>query len=135
VKVSFTTYETGCPRLARTTDLQLDFQNAFNSISREHLLEAVARVCPLFYPYAAACYQNPATLYASGYTVASEEGQHQGCPCGPLFFAVAIKGVTEVANSLPDCWTKWYLDDGYIGGPLVSLNDLLPRIEIPSDFV
>jgi hypothetical protein len=57
--------------------LQLDFKNAFNSLSRQSLLSAVEEHCPLFYHFAKACYQEPATLFGSGYTIASAEGEHQ----------------------------------------------------------
>lgn len=69
--------------------LQLDFSNAYNTLSRTQMLKAVATHCPLFYHYADACYGNAATLFGPGFTVEGEQGIHQGCPCGPLFFAVS----------------------------------------------
>ena len=76
-----------------------------------------------------ACYSNPATLYADGFQITSEEGEHQGCPCGPLFFAVTALDLCKLAAAAPECWTHWYLDDGYIAGPRSTVNDLLPRLE------
>jgi hypothetical protein len=109
--------------------LQLDFQNAFNSVHRAHLLDSVSRYCPFFYHYAQACYSSPATLFASGFTLSTEEGEHQGCPCGPLFFAASVH---DLITSLPlpaGAWTHWYLDEGYLAGPHHVLSELLPMIE------
>ena len=109
--------------------LQLDFKNAYNTLSREQILKAVAKHCPSFLPYAISCYGNPATLFASGFTIASEEGEHQGCPCGPLFFAVTTLGLARKAHDLSGGWSHWYLDDGYIAGPRTKVNAALDVIE------
>ena len=109
--------------------LQLDFRNAYNSLNRNHMLSAIAHHCPILSHYATACYGNPATLFASGFTIESQEGQHQGCPLGPLFFAISVIHLTKLAQNVPLVWTKWYLDDGYLGGPLPALDGLLPQIE------
>jgi hypothetical protein len=95
----------------------------------EQILQAVATHCPIFLHYAKACYANPATLFAAGYTVASEEGQHQGCPCGPPFFAVSILSLAQASDSLPNRWSKWYLDDGHPAGSLADLDALLAQLE------
>ena len=112
--------------------LQLDFTNAFNSLSRTSLLQAVHATCPIFSSYAASCYANPATLYADGFQLSSEEGEHQGCPCGPLFFAVTTLPLAQMAQLGSSGWSHWYLDDGYIAGHRATLNDLLPRLEAAS---
>ena len=75
--------------------LQLDFKNAYNSINRTAMLQAVEEHCPLFRPYAQACYSNPAVLYGQNFQLSSEEGEHQGCPCGPLFCAVTTIQVAK----------------------------------------
>ena len=110
--------------------LQLDFRNAFNCLSRASMLEQIAKTCPMFSRYATACYSNPATLYANGFQLTSEDGEHQGCPCGPLFFAVTALDLAKFADGASsDTWSRWYLDDGYIAGPRTALNDLLPALE------
>ena len=109
--------------------LQLDFSNAYNSIHREHLLQAVATHCPIFLHYAKSCYANPVTLFAAGYTIASEEGQHQGCPCGPLFFSASILCLSRAADSIQNGWSKWYLDDGHLAGSIADLDTLLAQLE------
>ena len=109
--------------------LQLDFSNAYNTLSRTAMLAAVARTCPQFLPYATACYGNPATLFGSGFTLFSEEGEHQGCPCGPLFFAAATIHIAKGADEHCLGWSHWYLDDGYITGPRVTVNNVLQTVE------
>jgi hypothetical protein len=82
--------------------LQLDFKNAFNSVKRKILLDAVAEHCPWFLPYALACYARVGTLFADGgFTVLSAEGVHQGDPCGPLFFALCILALTKKPGAGP----------------------------------
>ena len=97
--------------------LQLDFKNAYNSIHRTSMIQAIEGHCPLFRAYAQACYANPAVLYGQNFQLASEEGEHQGCPCGPLFFAVTALDVAKFAQDHCQGWSHWYLDDGYIAGP------------------
>jgi hypothetical protein len=110
--------------------LQLDFQNAFNSVSRQHLLQSVDKHCPLFSHYARACYSAPATLFATGFTLSSQEGEHQGCPCGPLFFSASVQDlIANITLPTSDAWTHWYLDDGYLAGPLAFLDTQLPILE------
>ena len=93
------------------------------------MLTAISRECPAFLPYASACYANPASLYATGFQISSEEGEHQGCPCGPLFFAVTALELAKLAHEKSKGWSHWYLDDGYLAGPRATLNDLLPLLE------
>ena len=110
--------------------LQLDFRNAYNTLSREAILAAIAAQCPVFLPYATSCYGNPALLFASGFTINSEEGEHQGCPCGPLFFAITTHELTKLADSLSGGWSHWYLDDGYIAGPRTTVDAALNAVEV-----
>ena len=110
--------------------LQLDFRNAFNSVKRKVLLQAIADSCPWFLPYALACYSHVGTLFADGgFTIDIAEGVHQGDPCGPLFFALAIMALSKSLGAISGCWSQWYLDDGYLVGPRALLHDLLPGLE------
>ena len=98
--------------------IQLDFRNAFNSVKRKVLLQAIADSCPWFLPYALACYSHVGTLFADGgFTIDSAEGVHQWDPCGPLFFALAIMALSKGLGAVSGCWSQWYLDDGYLVGP------------------
>ena len=95
----------------------------------EKMLQALADDAPTFLTYAISCYGYPAALFSDGFTLASEEGEHQGCPCGPLFFAITLARALK-RTMLPDTvWSHWYLDDGYLAGPIHALHDTLPAIE------
>ena len=108
--------------------LQLDFSNAFNCFDRGTLLQAVAISCPAFLPYATACYGQPAALYHSSGVLSSEAGVHQGDPLGPLFFALVAQPLAAFCSQAGISWSHWYLDDGYLVGPLSALHSLLPLL-------
>ena len=109
--------------------LQLDFSNAFNCLDRTKMLASIAKHAPIFLPYAISCYSRPANLFAPGFMLDSESGEHQGDPAGPLFFALATKDLAA-SNLSPDLsWAHWYLDDAHLCGPVSHLHDLLPSLE------
>ena len=61
---------------------------------------------------------------AGGQTLSSQVGVHQGCPIGPVGFALGIHSVVESLQSIPGLlWQSWYLDDGILIGdaPAVSM--------------
>ena len=109
--------------------LQLDFRNAFNSISRQKMLAAIKAACPFFYRYAVSCYAASATLFAEGFQVDSEEGEHQGDPCAPAFFSITIQPLVDFCNEPASQWSLWYLDDGHLVGPRAQLSSFLPLLE------
>ena len=43
--------------------LKLDFSNAFNSIRRDKMLEAVQRLAPSIYPFVHSVYSSPSFLF------------------------------------------------------------------------
>ena len=107
--------------------LQLDFRNAYNTLNRTAILQSIGQTCPLFLPYARACYAQSASLYAPGFVLESQQGIHQGCPCGPLFFAVTCQPLTKIPSQL-GCLSLFYLDDGHIAGPTSALPQALSLI-------
>jgi hypothetical protein len=109
--------------------VQLDFSNAFNTISRQVLLDAIARHCPFFLPFAVACYGSPSTLSAPGISIQSAEGSHQGCPCSPLFFGVATFEAAKLSLGEGIDWAHWYLDDGALAGSFSSLDATVNAVE------
>ena len=104
--------------------LLLDFTNAFNSIDRSSMLQAIRDMCPDFYNYAAFCYGSHTLLRGHAFSIPSACGTQQGDACGPLFFAVSVhKMVLQSAEHLR--WAKWYLDDGNLCGTHASLQHAL----------
>ena len=68
--------------------LKTDFQNAFNIVSRQALLEEChAHFRPELLPWASWCYGQ---LFHPMGTISSETGVQQGDPLGPLFFCISL---------------------------------------------
>ena len=94
--------------------LKLDFTNAFNSIRRDKMLEAVQRLAPSIYPFVHSVYSSP-SLFWSDKIIQSSEGVQQGDPLGPLLFCLTIQHVCSLLKSE---LCIFYLDDGTLGGVL-----------------
>ena len=97
--------------------LKVDLSNAFNSVHREHILKGALHSCPGAYNFLAFAYAQHAPLYLGEDILTSEEGTHQGCPLGPLGFALGIHDLLETAAKDSGLvWSTWYLDDGMMLG-------------------
>ena len=102
--------------------VKLDFQNAFNSIRRDKVLEACLMHIPELYPLVYCCYSSHSHLFYEEAVIMSQEGVQQGDPLGPLLFCLAIQ---PLVKKLQSELTLFYLDDGLIGGAAqVVLNDI-----------
>jgi hypothetical protein len=110
-----------------TSVLQLDFKNAFNSLSREWILRQVASLPAPLQHYAHYFCGQATTLLGRGYTVRSESGVQQGDPCGPLLFSLAIQPLLLQLKSL-GLDVRFYLDDGILRGSPVALEKALEEI-------
>ena len=104
--------------------LKLDFRNAFNSVRRDKMLEAVRDLAPEIYPLVHSAYSSPSSLLWCDKTINSAEGVQQGDPLGPLLFCLTLHRHCEQLRS-PLC--VMYLDDVSIGGPV---EDVLHDLEI-----
>jgi hypothetical protein len=98
--------------------VKLDFSNAFNSLRRDALLDAVSRHHPDLLDFALSSYGAASELWVGETVLSSAEGVQQGDPLGPLFFCLALDAPLKSVN--PEFITG-YLDD-------VGLGDTIPRL-------
>ena len=93
--------------------LKLDFKNAFNSIRRDSMLEAVALHLPSLYRFVESAYGETSKLRFGDFTISSEEGVQQGDPLGPLLFCITTQALL---TSLKSEVVLGYLDDITLAG-------------------
>jgi hypothetical protein len=106
--------------------LKVDFSNAFNSVRRDVLLEAVAAYIPDLLPYASSSYTAHSSLTFGEHRLSSEMGAQQGDPLGPLYFCLAVhKLLTSMKSEL----TIGYLDDFSLGGEADVVADDFTELE------
>ena len=104
--------------------VKLDFRNAFNSLRRDKMLEAVRDLAPEIYPLVYSAYSSPSTLHWGDHSIHSSEGIQQGDPLGPLLFCLTIhRHCLQLRSPL----TVMYLDDVSLGCPL---DDILHDINV-----
>lgn len=98
--------------------LKVDMANAFNTVDRTALLKASLHYTPSVYNYLRFAYGTDVPLHlGNGIKLQSRTGTHQGCPLGPLGFALAIHPVVEkLQREAGLVWNSWYLDDGLLVG-------------------
>ena len=107
----------------------VDFSNAYNSLDRQKMLEAIAAEAPAFLPYANFCYGVPTPLRGRSFQLWSEEGTQQGDCCGPIFFSVALqKLVRECCPHSVEAWNRWYLDDGTLCGQTTAVEGMFASL-------
>ncbi len=115
--------------------MKLDFRNAFNSISREVVLDQVSRHFPQLLPWVSWCYRQPSDLiFGSLDPLASAEGVQQGDPLGPLLFALALHPLAERLSALRHNGAgldlvQFYLDDGILAGPAEVVAEALALVQ------
>ncbi len=93
--------------------LKLDFKNAFNTLRRDKMLQAVQNFAPDLLPFVHSSYSSSSSLFWSDKTIQSTEGVQQGDPLGPLLFCLTIH---PLMSQLKSELCVWYLDDGTIEG-------------------
>ena len=117
--------------------LLVDFTNAFNTLDRQKMLEAIAQEAPCFLPYANYCYGADTPLRGRGFQLWSCEGIQQGDCCGPLFFSVTLQLLLRsCCPQSSDAWNRWYLDDGSLCGKTAVVESMfcLSRFAGPRDW-
>ena len=92
--------------------LKLDFQNAFNCICRDKMIQAVSILAPELAPFVHASYSELSSLFWGETSLMSSEGVQQGDTFGPLLFCLIIHKLTYQLGSE---FCLFYLDDGTLG--------------------
>ena len=97
--------------------LQVDISNAFNTQHRTAILQGSLLRAPALYGFLRFAYLQSLPLFLGGQVIDSCMGTQQGCPLGPVGFAVGIQDILlrlQTSGSL--LWNSWYLDDGCLVG-------------------
>ena len=89
--------------------LKIDFENAFNSVNRQYMLEKTFQINPDIYKYSHSAYSQPSYLFYGESVIKSSEGTQQGDPESPALFSDAIQ---DMIDSMESKINLWYLDDG-----------------------
>ena len=114
--------------------VQLDWRNAFNSVSRSAMLEAIGKRQPSMLPFAIWAYRQPSRLFVSGAPegtapIMSEQGVRQGDPLGTLYFCLTTQDQLETLSVLhPNVAPIAYTDDTFIQGSADDVADAFPAL-------
>jgi hypothetical protein len=87
----FTDHEDRVGRLL----IKIDYENAFNSVERDKILEVVREAIPGVYPFVYQSYARKSNLFYGDDVVESAQGVQQGDPLGPLLFSLAIINIVK----------------------------------------
>ena len=114
--------------------LKTDISNAFNCISRQHLLDEVAEKFPQIYRHTCQMYSNASSLiYVKGgdvITVRSEEEVHQGDPLGPFLFSAALQPILESLQENHNNLTVLaHLDDLFVVGKFARMQPFISDLQ------
>jgi hypothetical protein len=102
--------------------VKLDFSNAFNSIHRDAMLQAIRSSVPEIYSFCHLSYSNSSFLKFGSRMIISDEGCQQGDPLGPLHFCTTIHPMLQ---SLSSELIIGYMDDITLGGTTTAVaNDV-----------
>jgi hypothetical protein len=110
--------------------LEVDLKNAFNCLDRTVILQEAQTRTPALFNYMRFAYGQPAPLFSEGRTLASTRGTHQGCPLGPIGFAVGLQPIVETISKEAELsWSVWYLDDDLLVGEPKGLQKCLDFLQ------
>lgn len=104
--------------------LKLDFENAFNSIRRDHVAQCFARHAPELLPFYKMCYEKDSLLFfGSDFMLDSAEGFQQGDPLAVFGFCL---GINECIRKIKSRFICAYIDDVSMADHWrVVVNDLI----------
>jgi hypothetical protein len=113
----------------------IDFRNAFNTVSREIILQAIKIQLPNMYPFVSTIYDASPNLWFKSpptpnqpptvSSILSAEGAQQGDPLGPLLFALAVMPLLKDLDRALGGIVRAYLDDTTLLGQFVFQTNSL----------
>ena len=106
--------------------VKLDFENAFNTLSRQQVLGTVTHPFPELARWVSWCYSRETWLQFGQSTLRSAAGVQQGDPLGPLLFATALQPLAQELRQTSLDLSVFYLDDGVLAGDLPTVAAALP---------
>ena len=106
--------------------VKIDFKNAFNTLRRDSILEAVAKHFPERLAFAQSTMDQVSVLQFGDFVLHSAEGAQQGDPLGPLYFCLAFK---ELLESQQSELALGFLDDVAIGGDAACVMEDFLQLE------
>ena len=102
--------------------VKLDMVRAFNSVRRDHVLQACLDRTLEVAKLSFFANSKPSSIITSGHSITSSTGVEQGDPVGPLLLAFAVD---HIASGVEAELNVWYLDNARIGGsPESVLSDV-----------
>src|SRR6218665_2546232 len=99
--------------------IKLDFANAFNTMRRDVMLQAVYDTIPELYAFAHQSYSAESILQFGSFEIRSQLGPQQWDPLGPLLFCLPLQ---SVLRTLVSDFRVGYLDDISLGGNLDQIR-------------
>ena len=105
--------------------VKVDFQNAFNTLSRQAIVDAVATQFPSLSRWVTWCYAEESDLYFGKTRLGSAAGVQQGDPLGPLLFAAALQATATELRAGPLDLAFFFLDDGVLAGDVAAVGAAL----------
>jgi hypothetical protein len=103
--------------------VQVDWQNAFNTLRRDNMLAAVEQRCPAMLPMVVWAYGRHSHLLvhqSSGAVVSSQSWVRQGNPLGRLLLALTFQEPLEEAAAMGLAQPQGYADNTFLQGAPAS---------------
>ncbi|KAL0222844.1 hypothetical protein P9112_002234 [Eukaryota sp. TZLM1-RC] len=108
----------------------LDFKNAFNSVSRSSILPLLQKHFPEVESFFYSFYGKSSTLVYENFDLLSSSGVKQGYPLGPFFFCLAIHPLMcELKEKFPEIDIVAYMDDFSVIAPITILKQIATFIQ------